>query len=52
MTWTRPGGSINWITSLPHSGFANNVSRITENVLRRFLMRNHAPTPSAPRQTP
>ena len=29
-------GSINWIASLPHNGFVNNVSRITENVLRRF----------------
>jgi N,N-dimethylformamidase len=29
-------GSINWIASLPHNAFANNVSRITENVLRRF----------------
>ena len=29
-------GSINWIASLPHNGFVNNVARITENVLRRF----------------
>jgi hypothetical protein len=29
-------GSINWSGSLPHNGFANNVARITENVLRRF----------------
>jgi N,N-dimethylformamidase len=29
-------GSINWIASLPHNAFANNVARITENVLRRF----------------
>jgi len=29
-------GSINWIASLPHNDFANNVSRITENVLRKF----------------
>jgi N,N-dimethylformamidase len=29
-------GSINWCGSLPHDGFDNNVSRITENVLRRF----------------
>lgn len=29
-------GSINWIASLPHNGFANNVSRVTENVLRHF----------------
>ena len=30
-------GSIAWATSLSHDGFENNVSRITENVLRRFL---------------
>ena len=30
-------GSIAWATSLGHNGFENNVSRITENVLRRFL---------------
>jgi N,N-dimethylformamidase len=30
-------GSIAWASSLPVNGFANNVARITENVLRRFL---------------
>ncbi len=30
-------GSIAWCGSLSHDGYANNVSRITENVLRRFL---------------
>ena len=30
-------GSIAWATSLGQNGFENNVSRITENVLRRFL---------------
>ena len=30
-------GSIAWATSLSHDGFENNVSRITDNVLRRFL---------------
>ena len=30
-------GSIAWATSLSSNGFENNVSRITENVLRRFL---------------
>ena len=30
-------GSIAWATSLACNGFENNVSRITENVLRRFL---------------
>ncbi|MEM7253981.1 MAG: N,N-dimethylformamidase beta subunit family domain-containing protein [Pseudomonadota bacterium] len=30
-------GSITWIASLSHNDFNNNVSRVTENVLRRFL---------------
>lgn len=30
-------GSISWCGSLPVNGFDNNVSRITENVLRRFM---------------
>ena len=30
-------GSIAWSASLPHNGWDNNVSRINENVLRRFL---------------
>ena len=30
-------GSIAWCGSLSHNGYANNVSRITGNVLRRFL---------------
>jgi N,N-dimethylformamidase len=30
-------GSISWCGSLSHDGYANNVSRVTENVLRRFL---------------
>ncbi len=30
-------GSITWTSALSHRGYANNVSRITENVLRRFL---------------
>ena len=40
---TPPGGavfsvgSINWLGSLGWNGYANNVSRVTENVLRRFL---------------
>lgn len=29
-------GSINWLSGLSHNGYDNNVSRITENVLRRF----------------
>ena len=30
-------GSINWFGALPYHDYDNNVSRITENVLRRFL---------------
>jgi N,N-dimethylformamidase len=30
-------GSIAWAASLAHDGYANNVARITANVLRRFL---------------
>jgi N,N-dimethylformamidase len=37
-------GSINWLGSLGWNGYANNVSRITENVLRRYL----DPDPFAP----
>ncbi len=29
-------GSINWIGSLPTNGYDNNVSRVTENVVRWF----------------
>jgi N,N-dimethylformamidase len=32
-------GSINWCGSLPYNNFDNNVSRLTENVLRRFMTR-------------
>jgi N,N-dimethylformamidase len=30
-------GSIAWAASLAHAGYDNNVSRITDNVLRRFI---------------
>ena len=30
-------GSIAWAGSLAHDGYRNDVSRITRNVLRRFL---------------
>ena len=30
-------GSINWCSSLPYNNFDNNVSRLTENVLRHFM---------------
>lgn len=29
-------GSIAWGSCLPHAGYANNVARISDNVLRRF----------------
>jgi N,N-dimethylformamidase len=37
-------GSINWLGSLGWNGYANNVARVTENVLRRFL--DPAPWPA------
>ncbi len=37
-------GSIAWVGSLAHNGYANNVAQITANVLRRFL----DPTPFPP----
>ena len=30
-------GSIAWAASLPHDGYDDNVSRLSENVVRRFL---------------
>jgi N,N-dimethylformamidase len=30
-------GSVTWTGSLSHRGYDNNVSRVTANVLRRFL---------------
>jgi N,N-dimethylformamidase len=32
-------GSINWLSSLAWNRFDNNVARVTENVLRRFIDR-------------
>jgi N,N-dimethylformamidase len=32
-------GSISWTASLSHAGYANNVARITRNVLREFISR-------------
>jgi N,N-dimethylformamidase len=40
-------GSIAWCGSLSHNEYDNNVSRITGNVLKRFL--DPAPFPTAPR---
>jgi len=36
-------GSIAWCGSLAHAGYDNDVSRITENVLRRFMVRGALP---------
>jgi len=30
-------GSITWFGSLSYNGYDNNVSRISENVLKRFV---------------
>jgi N,N-dimethylformamidase len=30
-------GSIAWTGALSHNGYDNDIARITENVLRRFL---------------
>jgi N,N-dimethylformamidase len=42
--YETPGGgavfstsSIAWAGALAHNGYDNNVSRLTENVVRRFL---------------
>jgi len=40
-------GSITWVSSLAHNGYANNVAQITGNVLRRFL--DPMPFPPPPR---
>lgn len=39
-------GSIAWGASLPHNGYDNSVSRISENVLRRFMEPEPFPMPS------
>ena len=38
-------GSIAWGASLPHNGYDNNVARISENVVRRFLEDTPFPMP-------
>jgi N,N-dimethylformamidase len=40
-------GSISWAASLAHNGYANNISRITENVVRRFADPKPFPEPPA-----
>jgi N,N-dimethylformamidase beta subunit-like protein len=42
-------GSISWCGSLSYAGYENNVSRITENVLRRFMAPERIPYPVATR---
>jgi N,N-dimethylformamidase len=44
ISYTPPNGgavfstsSIAWAGALSHNGYQNNVSRLTENVIRRFL---------------
>lgn len=41
-------GSICWCGSLSHNGYDNNVSRITENVLRAFATATELPPVKAP----
>jgi N,N-dimethylformamidase len=41
--------AIAWCGSLSYNNYTNNVSRITENVLRRFASDAPFPAPSAPR---
>jgi N,N-dimethylformamidase len=38
-------GSIAWSASLSHNDYRNNVSRLTENVIRRFLNSDPFPIP-------
>jgi N,N-dimethylformamidase len=52
--YEMPGGgavfstsSIAWMGSLSHNGYDNNVSRLTENVLRRFADQAPFPSPGA-----
>jgi N,N-dimethylformamidase len=44
-------GSIAWCGSLSYNNYTNNVSRITENVLRRFASDEPLPPPGSPRTT-
>jgi len=36
-------GSISWCGSLSHSAYDNNVSRVTDNVLRQFAKDERPP---------
>ena len=44
-------GSIAWCASLSYNNYTNNVSRLTENVLRRFASDVPLPPPSTSRPT-
>jgi N,N-dimethylformamidase beta subunit-like protein/concanavalin A-like lectin/glucanase superfamily protein len=44
-------GSIAWCASLSYNNYTNNVSRITENAVRRFASDAPLPAPTAPRAT-
>src|SRR5262249_31579992 len=44
-------GAIAWCASLSYNNYTNNVSRITENVVRRFASDAPLPAPTAPRAT-
>jgi N,N-dimethylformamidase len=44
-------GSIAWVGSLSYNNYTNNVSRLTENVLRRFASDTPLPPPGAQRTT-
>jgi N,N-dimethylformamidase beta subunit-like protein/concanavalin A-like lectin/glucanase superfamily protein len=41
-------GSIAWCGSLSYNNYTNNVSRVTENVLKRFAAPDPLPAPAAP----
>jgi N,N-dimethylformamidase len=43
-------GSIGWCAALSHNGYDNNVSRITENVLLRFLSEDALSNDPVPRR--
>jgi N,N-dimethylformamidase len=43
--------SIAWCGSLSFNNYSNNVSRITENVLRRFAAEEPLPPPNGAKRT-
>jgi N,N-dimethylformamidase len=44
-------GAISWRSCLSAYGYSNSVSRVTENVLRRFADTPKGVSPSDPRET-